>query len=161
MGAPAGNSFWMLRAKDGRNKLFETPELLWKAACEYFQSVDDNPFIVTDFKGGMAVECKIPKQRPYTIEGLCIFCHASRHWWNEFRKSCETKEDQDFLEVITRIDDIIRDQKYSGAVSGIFNGNIIARDLGLAEKQDFTGNLGINWHEEKNYGSEQEANNSH
>ena len=34
----------MLRSKHGRDKLFATPELLWDAACEYFQWCDENPW---------------------------------------------------------------------------------------------------------------------
>lgn len=44
MAAPKGNKFWMLRSKHGRDKLFATPELLWEAACEYFQWCDENPW---------------------------------------------------------------------------------------------------------------------
>ena len=44
MAAPKGNKFWMLRSKHGRDKLFATPELLWDAACEYFQWCDENPW---------------------------------------------------------------------------------------------------------------------
>ena len=43
MGAPKGNQFWKARAKHGRDKIFKTPDALWKAACEYFEWVDDNP----------------------------------------------------------------------------------------------------------------------
>lgn len=45
MAAPTGNKFWMLRSKHGRDKLFSTPELLWEAACEYFQWCDENPWL--------------------------------------------------------------------------------------------------------------------
>ena len=37
---------WMLRSKHGRDKLFATPELLWDAACEYFQWCDENPWVI-------------------------------------------------------------------------------------------------------------------
>ena len=43
---------------------------------------------------------------------------------------------KDFSQVITRIGKIIYDQKFSGAASGFFNANIIARDLGLADKKE-------------------------
>ena len=45
MGAPKGNQFWKLRSKHGRDKLFTTPELLWQAACEYFEWCENNPKI--------------------------------------------------------------------------------------------------------------------
>ena len=38
-----GNQFWKFRSKHGRDKLFATPELLWDAACEYFDWMDEHP----------------------------------------------------------------------------------------------------------------------
>lgn len=40
-----GNQFWKRRSKHGRDKLFKTPDVLWEAACEYFQWCDDNPLL--------------------------------------------------------------------------------------------------------------------
>ena len=42
-----GNQFWKMRETHGRNPIFETPEQLWVAACEYFQWVEDNPLPVS------------------------------------------------------------------------------------------------------------------
>lgn len=85
MAAPKGNQFWKLRSKHGRDKLFASPDLLWDAACEYFQWCDDNPW-------EMAVMTKvgidnIPKRRPYSIVGLCVYLDASTSFWKEFKKS--------------------------------------------------------------------------
>ena len=44
MAAPKGNQFWKLRSKHGRDKLFATPDLLWQAACEYFEWCDKHPW---------------------------------------------------------------------------------------------------------------------
>ena len=46
MAAPKGNQFWKLHSKHGRDTLFSTPDLMWEAACEYFQWCDDNPWRV-------------------------------------------------------------------------------------------------------------------
>ena len=43
MAAPKGNSFWKQRTKHGRDKIFANADLMWEAACEYFQWVEDNP----------------------------------------------------------------------------------------------------------------------
>lgn len=135
MGAPEGNQFWKLRSKHGRKKLFETPELMWEAACEYFQWCEDNPFIEVDFRGKYLQEVAIPKMRPYTLHGLCIYLDASTSFWREFKNSGRASEN-DFMSVVTRIEEVIYNQKYSGAASGFLNPNIIARDLGLIDKQD-------------------------
>lgn len=142
MPAPKGNKFWELRSEHGRDKLFSSPELLWQAACEYFQWCDDNPWekVETMVKSSGIDVKTIPTERPYTIEGFCLYCEASRHWWNEFKKA----KHKDFLEVTTRIDEIIYKQKFEGAAVGAFNANIIARDLGLSEKKEIDTIMTVN-----------------
>ena len=99
MAAPEGNQFWKLRSKHGRDKLFKTPELLWEAACEYFQWCENNPIKKMDFKGKDA-DCVYYKlDRPYTIHGLCLYCDASTSFWREFRSNCK-ETSKDFLSVI-------------------------------------------------------------
>ena len=56
---------------------------------------------------------------------------------NDFEKSLKGKTDPqtyEFSSVITRIRETIYQQKFEGAAVGAFNANIIARDLGLADK---------------------------
>jgi len=136
-GAPKGNQFWLLRSRHGRKKLFETPELLWEAACEYFQWCEDNPWakVETTVKSDKTEVKTIPTARPYTIEGFCLYCDASKTFWKEFKKA----NHEGFLSVTTRIDEIIYRQKFEGAAVGCFNANIIARDLGLADKKEVGG----------------------
>lgn len=135
MSAPEGNQFWKLRSKHGRDKLFQTPKLLWDAACEYFQWCEDNPLIEVDFVGKDATEVKRPKMRAFTLHGLCIYLDCNTAYFRNFKQ--QLKEDsQDFSSVITRIEEIIYNQKFTGAASGFLNPNIIARDLGLTDKQE-------------------------
>lgn len=154
MATPAGNRFWTLRSKHGREKLFTTSDLLWEAACEYFQWCDENPWLSKKAtQRTVPVKCKkgkkekstteqlvqqevTPTARPYSLAGLCIYLGASRQWWNSFRKDCTDKNDEDFLEVIARVEDTIETQQFEGACVGAFNANIIARRLGLADKQE-------------------------
>lgn len=135
MGAPAGNQFWKLRSKHGRDKIFATPEIMWEAATEYFAWCDDNPLIEIDFKGKDAKRVEMPKMRAYTIHGLCIYLGVSTGYFKEFKKGC----DKDFLSIITHIEEIIYNQKFVGSAAGFLNPNIIARDLGLADKKELGG----------------------
>lgn len=135
MAAPKGNEFWKKRSKHGRDKLFASPELLWDAACEYFTWCDDNPIEAEDNKGTKNVNT-VKFNRPYTLKGFCIFCDASENWFKEFRKALTEEKNNDFLSVIRKIEDIIYTQKFEGAAIGIFNANIIARDLGLSDKTE-------------------------
>ena len=146
MGAPKGNQFWKLRSKHGRDKLFETPNLLWDAACEYFEWCDENPFIKSEakvlsgYKDSGSIEiAELPVLRPYTIQGLCLYLNCNTFYINHFEDALKDKNDQlsqDFSQILTCIRGIIYNQKFSGAASGFFNANIIARDLGLADKKD-------------------------
>jgi hypothetical protein len=135
--APKENQFWKLRSKHGRDKLFNTPELLWQAACEYFQWCEDNPIEAYENKGTKNVNL-IKFHRPFTLKGLCLYCNASDNWFKEFRSGLDKEKDKDFFAVIHKIEDIVYNQKFEGAAIGIFNANIIARDLGLSEHSDIT-----------------------
>lgn len=134
MAAPKGNQFWKLRSKHGRDVIFKTPELLWEAACEYFEATDARKWVKKDWVGKDATEVSRETETPYTLSGLCLYLDCSREWWNKFKN--ENRED--FLQVVTRIDQIIYTQKFEGASVGAFNANIIARDLGLKEQTDLT-----------------------
>lgn len=138
------NAFWQLRSKHGRDKLFETPQLLWEAACEYFQWCVDNPLPTEDFvSGGPKAGKKVflNKMRAFTIQGLCRYLDCNSVYFNQFEKSLKTKSDETakgFSQILTRIRDIIYEQKFTGAASGLLNASIIARDLGLRDSTDLT-----------------------
>lgn len=132
-----GNQFWKARTKIGRDKLFSTPELLWEAACEYFQWCDENPLYERKafaFQGVVTTE-DMPKLRAYTIEGLCLFLDISEGYFRSF-KAQERLEKDAFITVINKIEKTIYNQKFTGAAADLLNANIISRDLGLADKQD-------------------------
>ena len=134
MAAPIGNQFWKARTKHGRDKLFASADALWESCCEYFQWVEDNPLWemkVTQYQGEV-VNMPVPKMRAMTIGGLCIFLDVSHETWIQWRK------DDDFSEVIKQAEAIIYNQKLTGAAADLLNANIIARDLGLADKKDVT-----------------------
>lgn len=133
------NQLWKLRSKHGRDKLFATPDLLLKAATEYFNYCDKTPILKEDFVGGFATRVFRELPRPYTVAGFCLYVGASRQWWNAAKKAAENEKTEagaDFLEVFTRIEDMIYNQKFEGAAVGVFNQSIIARDLGLVDKRE-------------------------
>jgi hypothetical protein len=139
MPAPKKNQFWKMRSQHGRKRLFASPKLLMEAAEEYFTWSDKNPWYKNEaIKSGENAGkiIKVPTSRPYTLSGFCLYLNASESYWREFRKNENLSEG--FLSIITRIEEIIRTQKFEGAAIGAFNANIIARDLGLKEKTDLT-----------------------
>lgn len=166
MAAPIGNQFWRLRSKHGRDKLFASPELLWDAACEYFEWCDKNPWEKNEaIKSGdlAGTVMKVPTERPYTLTGLCLYLDVTSTYFFDFKeglmdslnndKDADTQKIKDFSNIITRIEETIYTQKFEGAAVGAFNANIIARDLGLAEKKETEirtpEGLHFNFHEAK------------
>lgn len=133
MAAPKGNHFWEARSSHGANPKFSNPEDLWDACLEYFEWVERNPLKESRVaqKKGEPVILELDKMRAMTIVGLCVFLDITEKTWREWRG-----ERQDLGAVITRVEQIIYQQKFSGAAADLLNANIIARDLGLADKSE-------------------------
>lgn len=125
---------WKQHSTMGRKPIFSDPDQLWSVCCEYFEWVTANPLeeeVLFHFKGSVTRATKY-RMRAMTIGGLCIFLDIAHQTWLNY------KAREDFLEVTTRVEAIIRDQKFTGAAAELFNPNIIARDLGLKEHVDQT-----------------------
>jgi hypothetical protein len=132
MAAPIGNKFWELRATHGRDLIFSSPEILWEAAKEYFEATVNRPWTRTDWVGKDAVRVERETTPPFTLTTLFMFLDISRGTWDNY------KQVEGFLEIITRIEQVIYSQKFEGATVGVYNSNIIARDLGLTDKQEIS-----------------------
>jgi hypothetical protein len=132
VGAPKGNQFWKLRSKHGRDKLFSNPEILWEAACEYFQWCEDNPLLEEKafHTNGVITKTTLPKMRAMTLDGLWLCLDICKDTWYEYASL------KDFTEVTKKIENVIRSQKFAGAAADLLNANIIARDLGLKDKTE-------------------------
>ena len=63
MAAPKGNRFWEARSSHGSKPVFEKPEQLWQACCEYFAWVENNPLYESKAFAfqGMVTQEAIPK----------------------------------------------------------------------------------------------------
>ena len=127
-----GNQFWKARTNVGRPRLFASAEALWEACCEYFQWVDDNPLY--EMKAfsyqGEVVQEPVAKMRAMTVSGLCLFLDIDRSTWYDWASR------DDYSNIVKKVEDVIRDQKFAGAAADLLNANIIARDLGLADKTE-------------------------
>ena len=133
-----GNRSWDARSKHGRNPIFANPDQLWDACCEYFEWVEANPLWETKsyMYQGAPVQDQIPKMRAMTISGMCLFLDIDESTWKAY------KAKPDFSSIATRAEKIIYNQKFAGAAAEFLNANIIARELGLAEKSEHTGRDG-------------------
>ena len=131
MAAPKGNQYWKLadQSKIGKPRNFPTPNDLWAAAQTYFEWCDDNPIkreVATGTQSNPVV--LVSHTRPYTYQGLFAFLGICNL---EYYKTLK-----EYSEIITHIDNCIYAQKFEGAAVGMFNANIIAKSLGLTEKQE-------------------------
>lgn len=134
-----GNRFWEARSSHGRNPLFTDPDALWDACCEYFDWNESNPLYednLVTFQGHATHE-PLAKMRAMTIGGLCMFLDIDETTWRGWRA-----ERTDLIPIIMRAEGVIYRQKFEGASASMLNPNIIARDLGLADKQEHTGKNG-------------------
>jgi len=138
MAAPKGNKFWMARYNTGRKPKTESPAKLWEACVKYFEFVEENPMmdLQVGFFQGEGFDHPVPKMRAPTMQGLWIFLGISKTTWHNW------KDRKGFLDVITRVEGILYDWKFRGAAAGMLNPVIIARDLGLKDKTELSGEDG-------------------
>ena len=133
-----GNRIWEARSSYGRKPKFSDPDVLWQACCEYFKWVEENPLYeqkVFHYSGEITkTDCY--KIRAMTISGLCLFLDISDDTWACYRK------DTVLTGIVSDAEKIIYNQKFAGAAADLLNANIIARELGLADKQELTGKEG-------------------
>ena len=126
-----GNKFWLARSSHGRNPIFSDPEQLRNACYEYFQWVEENPLYEEKIfhAQGIITKDTVTKMRAMTISGLCLFLDICENTWTNYKKQ------PDFLSITLEVEKVIYNQKFAGASADLLNPNIIARELGLADKQ--------------------------
>ena len=136
---PTGNKFYLSRSKNGRDKIFKTPDDLWKKCCDYFQWVEDNPLKQERvYSGKLGPETiKLNKQRAMTLTGLYVFLGVSNRTYANYKKLT------DYKWVTDSVYNIMYSQKFEGAAAGMLNASIIARDLGLVDKRETTADVSI------------------
>jgi len=66
---------------------------------------------------------------------LCIYLGITEQTWLNYQNNESYK---DFFEIFTHVRDIIENLQLEGATVGAYNPSIIARKLGLVDKQDHT-----------------------
>lgn len=135
----AQNNLWASLKNRGTEPSFESPEELWEACVGYFEWVRDNPLCEKKYftSQGELLEVDIPRMRAMTIHGLCLWLGISSSTWNRYVKADYVPEKM--RRVAQRVNDIIYEQKFTGAAANMLNANIISRDLGLAEKREVSG----------------------
>lgn len=132
-----GNQFWKKRSKHGRDAIFSDPQVMWEAACEYFEYETQNT-LKEEKVFGTGYSAKVDKMRPFSLIGLCLFLGVNTRYFTQFKntEACTS----DFSTIIDTIEEVIYKQQFDGAAAGLLNTNIIARKLGLVDRKDVTTN---------------------
>lgn len=144
MAAPKGNTYWQFRNKHGRDFKY-TPDALWDEAVKYFEWISGKVWnkkeaIKSGEMAGTLID--IPTQTPMSIESFCLFADIDHQTFRNY-ESGEGYEA--FFGITTRIRKIIESNQFEGATVGAYNPNIIARKLGLSDKQEIAQNVVINF----------------
>lgn len=135
-----GNELWRLCDPLTRSDTrYKSPDALWERCLEYFQWVRENSLYEDKVMScdGVPVHEPVAKQRAMTIEGLAVFLGVTRQTWMDWRNDRD-----DLKSVIAVAEEIIFENNFAGAAAGLLNHALIARQLGLADKQEITGRDG-------------------
>lgn len=120
--------------KPGRPCKFPTPEALWERAKDYFEWCEENPILEQKLfpMQGEVMKEHAKKCRAFTMTGLCIFIGLDTETFRRYGTG-EIGGGK-FKDVYKLIQDVVREQQFTGAAADVLNPNIIARALGLYEK---------------------------
>jgi len=124
-----------LRTYAGRPRAFNSATDLLYECGNYLHWVENNPLWEEKafaYQGDVSVH-SVAKMRAATLSGMCIYIGISMDTWELYRK------DPKFSGVIKMVEEAVREQKFTGASADLLNANIIARDLGLADKSEQSG----------------------
>ena len=125
-----------LQTRTGPKKYF-TPQDFLADAVRYFEWVDENPLQeeLVFHARGLITRSQVDKMRPYTKQGLATFLGIPVSRLDSYK----SRQEEGWAEAVEMIEQVIYEQKFSGAAAGLLNASIISRDLGLAEKTEVTG----------------------
>lgn len=121
-----------------KNRALKTPEDLWAVACAYFDYTQKSPIQRKEYikTGPLAgTEYTVETPRPFNWSGLSVYASLLGVAANLHRYARnENDMYSEFQEVVGLINDVMFSQKFEGAAIGMYKENIIAREIGLAEK---------------------------
>ncbi len=132
----------VMRSPVGRPHKIANATELWNKFLEYCDYIDENPWQIKsasnsindggkDKKNAMRQEVNV-RQRAYTLYGFCAFAGIFSKW-GDFKRTNIDREG--FSDVIFAIENAICAQQVDGAMINQFDGSLVARLNGFADKQ--------------------------
>lgn len=121
----------------GRPKNIESPDQLWKLFRLYMKHAKANPRERQDFVGKDGDEVTRKLEKPLSWVGFEVYLFE-RMIISDLGDYERNKENRyaEFTTIIRAIKAYIEEDQFDGATVGIYKENIIARKLGLADKQE-------------------------
>jgi len=124
-------------ARPKGTKYIETPEKMWELFEAYVKHEADNPMFKVEYVGKDGDQVSTPLQVPITFEGFECYVADLGIITDLSHYSANTDGAYDnYRTIITRIRNNCFAQNFKGAAVGLFNANLVAKKLGLADKKD-------------------------
>ena len=118
-------------------KNIKTPAALYKLFEEYKEKCKANPKKENIWNSREGKQVSLDREVPYAWVGFEVFLFKKKIITRlEHYKSNEGGRYSKYMDIIHAINQEIVEDKMDGATVGIYQHNIIARDLGLTEKKD-------------------------
>lgn len=120
----------------GKKKYIETPEKLLELFYQYAQDTKENPKYENVLVHKSGEIHQVPRERPLTWWGFenWLFRNGIITRLEHYKSNTEGRYSE-YMDIIRTIDQDIYEDKFDGATVGIYQHNIIARDLGLIDKK--------------------------
>lgn len=132
MPAPLGNKFAI--GNSGKPKEFENPEELEMYIEKYFESVKANPHKRRTYVTKDGMDVFEEKERPYTLEGLCLHLDIHPQTLINYRKK---KGYEEYFEVVKRAILIIREQYITLGLVGDYENRLLQFVLTNIAPEDY------------------------
>lgn len=127
-----------------KQKYIETPEKLWELFCAYVEHERKSPMFKREYVGKDGEPVDTALQVPIIFEGFECWL-ADQGIISDLGDYSSNKGGayDSYSTIITRIRNNCFSQNFKGAAVGLFNANLIAKKLGLADKIDQTINSNV------------------
>jgi hypothetical protein len=124
-------------ARPTGTKHIETPEKLWELFELYVKHESNSPMFKVEYVGKDGNQVNTPLQVPITFEGFECYLEEEGII-NDLGDYSKNKDERytGYAPIITRIRRNCFVQNFKGASVGLFNANLVAKKLGLVEKQE-------------------------
>lgn len=127
-----------------KQKYIQTPELLWKYFCDYVEHERNHPMYKREYVGKDGEPVDTALHVPITFEGFeCYLADLGIIQDLGDYSNVKNESYESYRPIVTRIRNNCFSQNFKGAAVGLFNANLIAKKLGLADKVDQTINTNV------------------